>query len=258
MLFSIFKCFFDKIVANILNILMKMSSVYDEEGWSELCKDAEIINLRSLEGTSCYCEEAARKYIKNVISSFDPSGIHWLDSGDYHYLSLFWLEKIGEPFSLVLFDHHPDMQAPAFPMLSCGGWMRDALRNPLLGTALVLGISPSLLEETEAYENVHAICDGDPRLLDPAAVVGLLPEDAPVYFSIDKDVLSEQYARTDWDQGSMTMDTLSSLIAAIKGSRRVLGADICGEIGQSKGATGKDYEINISANRYLRSLLEMS
>ena len=36
----------------------------------------------------------------------------FIDSGDFHYLTEYWVSRIHEPFSLIVFDHHPDMQQP--------------------------------------------------------------------------------------------------------------------------------------------------
>ena len=41
-------------------------------------------------------------------------GIHFLDSGNYHYVSKIWMEKIEEEFELLVLDHHTDMQPPMF------------------------------------------------------------------------------------------------------------------------------------------------
>ena len=245
-------------MADSLNILMEMSSVYEEEGWPDLCPHATRLDFRSLEGTSCYCGDDASANIREAISGFGASGIHWIDSGDYHYLSLFWLEKLRDPFSLVLFDHHPDMQEPLFPMLSCGSWVKEALRLSNLRSALLLGISPALLSEAAGDDRVRAICEGDPLLDEPEAVAALLPRDVPVYFSIDKDVLGGEYARTGWDQGSMSLDTLAALVRSIRSGRRMAGADICGELPESKGAMPDDLRVNLDTNRRLLSILQMS
>ena len=173
----------------LLCLPLGLLAVYEEEGWTRLCPGT-VVDLSSLEGTTCYCEEASADEIRRAIAPYGPSGIHWIDSGDYHYLSLFWLEKVSEPFCLVLFDHHPDMQEPAFPMLSCGGWVRDALRLPMLRSVLLLGISPQLLPHAEGFPAVRAVCEGDELLAAPEKIAALLPEGLPLYFSIDKDVLS--------------------------------------------------------------------
>ena len=49
-------------------------------------------------------------------------GIHFLDSGNYHYVTKLWLDQVKEPFDLLVLDHHTDLQQPMFgDILSCGG-----------------------------------------------------------------------------------------------------------------------------------------
>ena len=38
--------------------------------------------------------------IRKRIQEYSYEGIHFLDSGNYHYLSKFWLEKVQQPFSV--------------------------------------------------------------------------------------------------------------------------------------------------------------
>ncbi len=52
----------------------------------------------------------------------------------------------------------------------------------------------------------------------------------PVYLSIDKDVLSEEYARTNWDQGQLSLKLLQEILQWICSRNRILGVDICGEL----------------------------
>jgi arginase family enzyme len=54
-----------------------------------------------------------------------------------------------------------------------------------------------------------------------------------VYLSIDKDVLSCEYALTDWDQGKLTLPELAALVQKIASTCRLVGADICGEMAPS-------------------------
>src|SRR5205085_607252 len=49
-----------------------------------------------------------------------------------------------------------------------------------------------------------------------------------VYLSIDKDVLSTQVVRTNWDQGCFNLDNVRQLIEALKG--QLVGSDITGEV----------------------------
>lgn len=61
-----------------------------------------------------------------------------------------------------------------------------------------------------------------------AAVLSSIPTDN-VYISIDKDVLSEDDAVTNWDQGNMRLEQLLELIEHIAMDRNICGIDICGE-----------------------------
>ena len=62
--------------------------------------------------------------LKRMIADYPAEGVHFIDSGNYHYLTKFWTDKLETPFSLIVFDHHPDMQPPLFDnILSCGSWV---------------------------------------------------------------------------------------------------------------------------------------
>ena len=61
-------------------------------------------------GSRLYCSRDAEEKIKALIAPAGVSGIHFIDSGDYHYISKIMTDFIKEPFTLVLIDHHTDMQ----------------------------------------------------------------------------------------------------------------------------------------------------
>ena len=108
-------------------VIMNFTGVYEnQEFYQDL--GAVWLELGDIQGTNCYCDEEAEAAIKERISLMEPSGIHFLDSGNYHYVSKIWLDKIEEEFELLVFDHHTDMQMPMFGnILSCGGWIQAAL-----------------------------------------------------------------------------------------------------------------------------------
>lgn len=60
------------------------------------------------------------------------------------------------------------------------------------------------------------------------AIISLVTTDA-VWLSIDKDVLDEREALTNWDQGRMPLSALLRIIDAVGARKRIIGADICGE-----------------------------
>src|SRR5207244_477510 len=50
----------------------------------------------------------------------------------------------------------------------------------------------------------------------------------PIYLSIDKDVLSADVVSTNWDQGSMRLDELTSAIRPFR--ERIIGSDVTGDV----------------------------
>ena len=207
-----------------MTTIMQLSTLYEEECWFP--EGARVIDLRSTEGTNCYCSPAAAGIIRKALRRLSPHGLHWIDTGDYHYLSLFWMELLREPFALALFDNHPDDQDGAFDAgtLSCGNWVKEARRSlPLMKAD---------------YRNTAEI-----------------PLDLPVYLSIDLDVMPRQYARTDWDQGELARSLLISDIGRIAAEHRILGIDVCGGITAGKGGGAEDYLINTGTRRVLQDCL---
>lgn len=174
------------------------------------------------EGTNCYCAPESADRIRRAAASLPLHAFHDIGTGDYHYVSLFWLERIREPFALVLFDHHPDDQPGAFgpQLLSCGGWVAHARALPLMQTDLWI----------RDAADFHAL--------------ERLPDGLPVYLSIDLDVLSPDDARTDWDQGSMRLEELLAALRSLTATRRLLGVDLCGGLTPEKGASPEDQALN--------------
>lgn len=223
-------------------IVMHMSGAYEPQNfYSE--KDT-VIDCRDISGTNCYCDDVAKEQLRERIQGMPYADIHFLDSGNYHYLSLLWLEKIKVPFSLVLFDHHPDMQPPSFgEITSCGGWVEETLNShPYLQNVYMVGVDSALLEDL-------AIKDGRVHV----GLEDLAEEEHPIYLSFDKDVLTEMDARCDWDQGDMTLESALAFLEGIFGRCEILGMDICGEDSkwEQAGESAETIEINEATNRRL-------
>ena len=62
--------------------------------------------------------------------------------------------------------------------------------------------------------------------------LGQLPDDLPLYISIDKDVLSQADSITDWDQGDMTLSQMLEMLTELFENHEILGVDICGDSGE--------------------------
>ena len=94
------------------NIILDFSHIYPED-IEERGRGLKRIDLSDIEGTNMYCTKEAENEIRRRLAACSPHGIHFLDNGNYHYATKFFAEKISFPFSLVLYDHHSDMQRKA-------------------------------------------------------------------------------------------------------------------------------------------------
>ena len=228
------------------NVLVcDFSGVYSAEGFLPYLQEraALVLDFTGLEGCCCYCDEAASARIGASLPDPLPR-LRFLDSGDYHYMSHLLALKEKEPFHLVLLDHHPDDQEPAFGgVLSCGSWVKAMQEeNPLVKSVLALG-----------PENC--------------------PEDIPegwlderrgerLYVSLDKDIMDRRWARTDWTQGTHTLGKVKDTLRRLaEGGMHVAAVDVCGELSVPKGAAGEDlrtnYETNVELYKHIIKLLNL-
>ena len=185
-------------------------------------------DFSGLEGTNCYCSAESAERIRRAVAGLPLAAFHDIGTGDFHYQTLFWLERICEPFQLVLFDNHPDDQPGAFgaELISCGGWVALARRLPACRNDLWI------------------------RAAADFPALDALP-DLPLYLSVDLDVLAPDWARTDWDQGTMSLEELSGALKRLAATRRLLGVDLCGGLTPEKGASPEDLALNASTGEAL-------
>ena len=237
-------------------------------------KSADIhwLDCTKIVGTDCYCDDDAVKAINEMIdkaesrSNTECSGIsenrdsskccntsandiaeqpaiHFFDNGNYHYMSKLWTDRVQEPFSLIVFDHHPDMQPPRFGgILSCGGWVLEVLENnKFIQNVVIIGVADHLADEIRK----ELTQTGNSQILNKVTFIkeSELGKEIPlssfvhqrsglssnIYLSIDKDALAPAFAATNWDQGSLTLDALKKFITETAANHKILGIDICGE-----------------------------
>lgn len=221
-------------------IVMNFTHAYEEERFLRN-PYFEWIDCTHLEGTDCYCDSEGEREVKRLIAPYPPEGIHWIDSGDYHYLTKLWTDKITSPFSLVVFDHHPDMQPSLFDnLLSCGCWVRTLLdTHPYLQKVCIIGAAEKLKKETEGYDK-RLLYFSEETLSHPEAwkLFSEFYLNEPVYLSVDKDILNPKYATTNWDQGSLDLSQLLALLRVILTHERIIGVDICGDSPDLLGEIG--------------------
>ena len=242
-------------------LLMNLSGTYEEQDfWRE--EQVTWIRLEDLSGTNCYCDEPAVRAIREKIGEFTLSGIHFIDSGNYHYMTRIWMDKAKSPFSLLVFDNHTDMQPPAFGgLLSCGGWIADALESvKLLDHVFLVGPDQPAFDQVQqtykervtflSREDLQAARQTDSSSGVAASFLEMLSEYekkagklSPVYLSVDKDVLNEQEVKTTWSQGDMSLTELKSCLEELQSFLKarklpLQAADVCGEWEPENGGEG--------------------
>ncbi len=213
--------------------VFSFSGAYGEQGFPEFLRgqavEVEWVDCEGIRGTHCYCDADAAERLREKMAGELPA-VRWTDSGDYHYMSYLLSLRQTEPFHLVLLDHHPDNQAPAFEgVLSCGSWVKALQEeNPMVRDILTVG----------------------PPGCPEAIPEGWLEQrrGERVYVSLDKDILSRDYARTDWTQGTHTLEQVEGMLEQLAGRMQLVALDICGEISADQGATPEDLRINKETN----------
>ena len=255
-------------------VILNLSGIYKEEkfwlqgnGNSERCEQiSEIswVDAQDISGTNCYCDEEAAAEINRRTENVPVAGIHFIDSGNYHYITRLWIGRIREPFRLLVFDNHTDMQLPAFGgLLSCGGWIAAALELEKLCQVILVGpdeeacsqVEDRLKEKVVFLSREHLASLKKEEILQELKGI-LAGNDLPLYLSIDKDVLGTEDAQTTWSQGDMSLQTLAGCVkqtleCAEQVPFKIAGVDICGECDRE---SAHDSTSNDKANRELLEL----
>ena len=258
------------------------SGVYSEQKFMQsLHESSKALWLDStgIAGTDCYCDDDAVVAIREQIADAgiqNAEGIHFIDGGNYHYMSKIWTDMVQEPFTLVVFDHHPDMQAPRFGgILSCGSWVLEVLNtNKFVEKVILVGVADHLVDEIRQEIASDASNDA-PSILDKVTFIKEselpsvslegrspdrvhhtfhIPHSTSIYLSIDKDALAPAFAATNWDQGSLSTESLKSIIASLAANHKIIGVDICGERARDIEDSRAD-ALNNGLNRELAEFL---
>jgi len=233
---------------------------WDSVGRLELRDLAPRLRLwardRTMRATRARLRERARE---------EPT-LSLLGSGDFHHLAVLLMEQAREPLTIIHIDNHPDWVRLA-PRWHCGSWVNQALRLPQVQRVITLGpcsddlVRPGLKGGNLAalgrgrivlfpwrhapsrvwrrvadgaghrYRNGHLVWSNLAEIGVEKALDAIIPliETSAIWISIDKDVLAEADALTNWDQGHMPLAAVAQVIAAVGARKRIVGADVCGE-----------------------------
>jgi hypothetical protein len=176
------------------------------------------------------------------------------------------LERCRQPVTVIHIDNHPDWVHFDNGM-HCGSWINKALEQPLVKKVITLGVCSHDLKSPERKgANLVPLSDGRlelyPYMHPPSKVrssygsgpsfsqidgalhwqsiselgeanfvdklLGRIQTET-VYITIDKDVLSDADAVTNWDQGCMQLTYVLWLLREIGEHHRVIGADVTGD-----------------------------
>lgn len=248
------------------NMILDFTHVYCDEYIRDIDR-FRYIDCSDIEETDMYCSEKAYGEIWSRIAPYGIQGIHYIDSGNYHYITKIITDHIDEPFGLVMYDHHTDMQIPMIKgMMSCGDWAGQTLsQNKDLSQLVIVGPPEKDIEQAvnsyidaqtgddglsvASYDISQDISSGrlvtisceELRVGVSADKMRRIRDDIPLYISIDKDVLDTEYSETNWSQGDMSISELERLLSVFLGGHgavdktggirqsRIIGVDICGE-----------------------------
>ncbi|MBP3754665.1 MAG: arginase [Lachnospiraceae bacterium] len=210
------------------------------------------ISCKDIPGRNMYCDDEAYEEIRNRLKSYPAAetGIHFIDTGNYHYMSRIFTSFIDRKYDLYLLDNHNDMQRAGLgEILSCGSWALDVLeKDENLSSLYVYGPG--------SFEAEGEKCDVTLMGKTVSGRVyrgkGFESGDHPVYLSVDKDILDMEECVTNWDQGNLSMAELIELIHLCVAGKNLTGADICGGISETDPeCTGDILSENTESDRKL-------
>jgi hypothetical protein len=193
----------------------------------------------------------------------DRPALSFVGSGDFHHVTLALLRRLPGPFNLLVLDNHPDWMR-GVPFLHCGTWLRHALDLPNLRRVFHVGgdvdfdnawrwLAPwralrggrvTVLPAVRRY--CRGAWRGLPHLpLRPAPDEPLTPlrlawllrpyrdelADAPLYVSLDKDVLTAAEAAVNWDSGHLTFAEVETMLRGFvhAAGGQMAGMDVVGD-----------------------------
>ena len=234
--------------------------VLDFDGSVGPLPDATVLPLQAWQerirfGCSMRVYEAFRRTLDAAIPA-DATTV-FLGSGDFHHVSHALIARMrrAAPVQVVVLDNHPDNMR--FPFgIHCGSWVRRVAALESVSHVHVVGITSKDVGVAHAWENYFTpllrgkltnwcigvdvgwaarlgladrflAFDNETALLDRFAEMQRKTS-VPTYLTIDKDVLSIDTARTNWDQGVMSEATMLRAVSLFRG--RLVGSDVTGDV----------------------------
>lgn len=202
-----------------------------------------------------WCSSGEFKQVSREMQLANLNQFVLLGSGDYHHLTLALLQQHQAPLTLVLFDNHPDWMRPPH-QYHCGTWVYAAARLPQVARIVIVGLENGDLcgkkfqdGDVESYLNKKIVLlpytaveasvsteqtvqiQSQLKASLKAGVQEILSHISTqhVYVSVDKDCLRLEDAITNWEQGTLPLETVIACITSIRESHAIVGADTVGD-----------------------------
>ncbi len=101
----------------------------------------QVIDLKQI-GPSCrlWMNKPCSEQIRNSLIPELKNSITFLGSGDFHHISSLLIGQFSQPLSVIVFDHHPDLDIFP-PKFGCGSWVNRVLEKDNVLKVVLLGVS---------------------------------------------------------------------------------------------------------------------
>jgi hypothetical protein len=202
---------------NFPTLILNFDDVYTNQ--NQLLSVGKVISINNITQVRYICSYEKLEEFKKLIP-FDYKGIKFLGKSDFHYLTYLFIRNIKIPFELVVIDHHLDFKETFDGYISCGSWIRDAIKLPFIEKVVVVTDNENVSFKDNLFRKLKII-KNDIDLLKKYI-------NFPIYISIDKDILDKKYISTNWEQGTMDLDSFINIISFLC-KYKILGIDVCGE-----------------------------
>ncbi len=120
---------------NFPTLILNFDHVYTNQ--NQLLSIGKLISFNNISQVKYLCSYEKLEEYKKLIP-FDYKGIKFLGKSDFHYLTYLFIRNIKLPFELVVIDHHLDFMETFEGYISCGSWIRDAVRLPFIEKVVVV------------------------------------------------------------------------------------------------------------------------
>ena len=232
----------------------------------EMKKEGAAIRLwgeeRSLEVLSSHLRESFIERKGPKLCFMGSGDFHHVTS----LLLAITISASADPITVIHFDNHPDW-VHFGEGAHCGSWVNRAATHPAIAKIVTIGVASNDLKNPDwKGANIGLIQNGRLELypyqratsrvrhsygqgvshhqlgqtlhwqtmesMGEEGFIATLLSRIPtrdIYITIDKDVLTQEDAATNWDQGHMRLDSLLTLVRRIGQRHRIVGADVTGD-----------------------------